>query len=295
MVKAVLSEPLAQFLLLGAALFCVEIWVIESSNTLDDKVIRVDQAAVINFIGDQTNSTQANALKKWQQLDDSARRWVVDDYVREEALYRKALSFELNENDYVIRRRLVQKMEFAGKTFADDLAPPSDEAVQAYYEEHHDLFLEPATVTFTHVFFDDESLGLEGEVDRAVATLAQLRDEQVVFDQSGRFGERFAYHRNYIDQSEPLIADHFGSEFARQIFLMDVTKGWQGPVLSERGAHLVLIADRAEARLPSLGEVRQRVVSELMQQRIKARTTAFEDRLLAEFTIVSDFDRLEQP
>ena len=50
-----------------------------------------------------------------------------------------------------------------------------------------------------------------------------------------------------------------------------------------------------EARLPSLGEVRQRVVSELMQQRIKARTTAFEDRLLAEFTIVSDFDRLEQP
>jgi hypothetical protein len=58
---------------------------------------------------------------------------------------------------------------------------------------------------------------------------------------------------------------------------------------------LVLIANRSDARLPALVEVRQRIVSELMQQRIKTRTTAFEDRILAEFTIESDFDRLEQP
>ena len=93
MVKAVFTEPLVQFLLLGAALFGLEAWVIKSSNAVNDQVIRVDEAAVVNFIGDQTNTTQANALKKWQQLDDAARRWVVDDFVREEALYRKALSF----------------------------------------------------------------------------------------------------------------------------------------------------------------------------------------------------------
>ena len=295
MVKAVFTEPLVQFFMLGAALFGLEAWVIKSSNAVNDQVIRVDEAAVVNFIGDQTNTTQANALKKWQQLDDAAQRWVVDHFVREEALYRKALSFGLNENDYVIRRRLVQKMEFAGKTFDDDLALPSDEAIQAYYAGHPALFLEPPTVTFTHVFFRHESLGSDGEMERAVAALGQLREEGVAFDQSGRFGERFAYHRNYIDQSQPLIADHFGVEFARQVFLMDEANGWQGPVLSERGVHLVLIANRSDARLPALVEVRQRIVSELMQQRIKTRTTAFEDRILAEFTIESDFDRLEHP
>ncbi len=295
MVKAVLAEPLVQFLLFGVVLFGIEASVIESSMDEHEAVILVDEAALVNFIGDQTNSSQENALKKWQQLDDSAKRWVIDDFVREEALYRKALRFGLNENDYVIRRRLVQKMEFAGKAFTDSSAPPSDDAVRAYYAKHREMFLEPPTVTFTHVFFDHESHEVEGAQPQAIAALSQLRGQQVAFDESGRFGERFAYHRHYIDQSEALIADHFGAEFAHRIFAMDPERGWQGPIPSERGLHLVLVAQRAEARLPTLSEVRQRVISELVQQRVKAQTRAFQDRLLAEFTIKSDFDVLDQP
>ena len=45
------------------------------------------------------------------------RKQLVDDYIRDEVLFREALALNLDNNDQLIRRRLIQKMNTFLKVF----------------------------------------------------------------------------------------------------------------------------------------------------------------------------------
>ena len=55
----------------------------------------------------------------------------VEDHVREEVYYREALALGLDRDDTVIRRRLMQKMEFLTEAAAAD-ATAGDAALRTY-------------------------------------------------------------------------------------------------------------------------------------------------------------------
>ena len=45
-------------------------------------------------------------------LQEGELERLIDDYAREEALYRQAVAFGVDDNDYVIKRRMIQSVEF---------------------------------------------------------------------------------------------------------------------------------------------------------------------------------------
>ena len=53
----------------------------------------------------------------------------IQDYIREEVLYRTALALGLDKDDTIVRRRLRQKMEFL---FEDTVPPPQEAELRAY-------------------------------------------------------------------------------------------------------------------------------------------------------------------
>jgi hypothetical protein len=115
MLRRVLREPLVHFLLAGALLFAV-FGGGEPEATIPDKEIFVT-AADVERLGQIFERT-------WRRppSDDELQK-AVNDFVREEALYRTALSLGLDKDDTIIRRRLRQKMDFL---FEDTVSVPQD-------------------------------------------------------------------------------------------------------------------------------------------------------------------------
>jgi hypothetical protein len=85
----------------------------------------------------------------------------VDEYVREEALYREAIALGLDQGDYVIRQRLIQRLELMFEDNTETADVGQDELME-FYREFSDDYIESDVYTFTHVFFNAELRGDAG-------------------------------------------------------------------------------------------------------------------------------------
>jgi len=89
----------------------------------------------------------------------------------------------------------------------------------------------------------------------------------VAFSDASQFGDRFYFHRNYVDRTHAFVATHFGEAFSQEVFSLTADKNWHGPFTSKYGSHLVLLTKNNVSRVPELNEVAGQVVQDL--QRIK--------------------------
>jgi hypothetical protein len=287
----ILKDPLVHFLAAGLAIFLVFMAVAPDDGDEDPMRIVVDRPALLEFLQFRARAFEperANAMLDVmgrQELDALIR-----DYVREEALYREATALGLDKTDYVIKRRLVQTVEFvAGNAAVPE--PPDEKALAAYFAARADAYAAPASITFTHVFFDAGRGGEDAAAARAAETLAILNGRGVGFAEAPGWGDRFAYNVNYVDRPMDAVAGHFGDAFARQVFALppDVAR-WQGPVQSAYGIHLVLVAGRQEARVPPLAEIADRVGADYLAEQAARRRQALIDDMLRHYEVEVRFD-----
>lgn len=273
------KQPLVQFLIGGFALF-VLLSVVGTEPEEDGSNIVVTEPALLTFLQFQDKAfDEAQAKALFDALDDQARQRLVDEYVRDQVMVREAISLGLDDNDDVIRQRLIQKMDFLFQGFADSMAQPTEEEQRAFYEKFAGRYEQPAVATFTHVFFNARSRpDGQARID-AVSILAQLQNENVSFEDAGKFGDRFFFLRNYVERSEQLIEDHFGPNMTAEIFADDPVAGWFGPVTSKYGEHLVLLRARRAVRRLTFEEAQPQVLDDvLIERRNKVRRKAYEER-----------------
>lgn len=118
--KSIHKEPLLHFLMLAIGLFFLHSAVSHNDDNDDLKRIVVNQDALLSFIQYRTKSFEpVTAQKQLESLSDEALERLVADYVREEALYREARSLGLDRDDYVIKRRQIQKINYIARGFAE--------------------------------------------------------------------------------------------------------------------------------------------------------------------------------
>ena len=123
------KEPLVHFLVLAVGLFVLHAAV--SHEQVDVKRIVVDEDSLLSFIQYRTKSFEAVTAKtQLESFSETELQRVIDDYVREEALYREAKELGLGENDYVIKRRLIQKIDYVARGFAESLGEVSNEEME---------------------------------------------------------------------------------------------------------------------------------------------------------------------
>ena len=180
--KKLLKEPLIHFLLLSLGLFGLYEWV--GNKQSDSKTIVVDQAALQEFLQYRSKTFDAALSKQMlAELSEDSFQSTVSDLVREEALYREAKSLGLDSEDYVIRRRLIQKLEFIARGFHEATTNLSGNDLKSYYEKNkNDYYVQPF-VTFTHVFFDSDMHGTKKALSLAKKQLSKLNESRVSFSQ----------------------------------------------------------------------------------------------------------------
>jgi hypothetical protein len=254
-VSAVLREPLCLFLLLGGLIFALDAWL---NRPLDEARIEVQRSDLERL--------RAVAVKQWGREPDAAQlRQLVEEYIREEVLYREALASGLEQDDVIVRRRLAQKMEFLAQA---DVRLPEDDEVRAFYAANPQRYAAPVELGFRQLYFGADETALA----RAEAALAQLHDNPRQVPQS----DRLPLPERFVAQAQPMIARDFGEDFAAQLFALPVGQ-WLGPLHSPHGLHLVRVERRQAAQPLAFAEVRERVATDLTALRQQqARDAAYQ-------------------
>jgi hypothetical protein len=256
-VRRLLREPLLHFLLAGAAIYGA--WGYFGQDESDARRIVVDKGSLLRYMQYQAQAFEPGSFaERLDAMDQVQRRQLIADYVREESLYREAMALGLERGDYVMRQRLVQKMSFLLET--QDQAEPSDADLEQHLAGNAALYRVAPSWTFTHVFIDPANHPGESAEQRAHAMLQRLNRARAGFNDAPRYSDRYPFLQNYVERTDDYVESHFGKAFAAalQRLAVDASK-WQGPIGSDQGWHLVLVAARAPQRDPALSEIRAQV------------------------------------
>ena len=276
--KPLWREPLVHFLALGAALF---LWygVSGGGPMSDDRIVvtpgQVDQ--MVEIFG-----------KTWQRPPTPQELGgLIDDYVREEVMFREATAMGLDRDDTIIRRRLRQKLEF----LAEDVMPPADptdEQLQQFLAENPELFRVEPRVSFRHIYFSRDRRG-DAVADDAAKALDRLRAE----GNPTTFGDPIPMPEDFESVSGRDVEGLFGQDFAGA--LMQVQAGqWTGPLESGYGVHLVFVREIVPGRLPELDEAREAVEREWSSARRREANEDFYQTLLERYTVSVEFPEWAQ-
>ncbi len=272
-----LREPLFQFAILGVALFVVYSVAADRQASHESTMIRIT--------GSEIDLLSATFQRQWQRPPtDFELENLIDARVREEVLYREAVAVGLDTNDMIVRRRMVQKMEMLSQDLAL-LADPTDGELQAFFDENKEDYRIPPEFSFSHIYFNLDNRGADAEAD-ALKVLEDLRAQNPPPARAPERGDRFMLGHDFADRSSREVAREFGMEFTDT--LTELEPGWQGPVLSGYGLHLVFLGKRVEDRIPDWTEVRDRLAMDYNRTRSDRARDALYEGLLQKYEVVID-------
>ncbi|MEJ6774325.1 MAG: peptidylprolyl isomerase [Porticoccaceae bacterium] len=284
--RKLLKEPLVQFLLIALVLLGGERVINADDYANEQYNILIDDQVLLQFMQLQAKTFKPNDAKAaLEALNTEDRQRLADDYARNEVLFREAMALNLNKNDQIIRRRLIQKMDYLAQGFYDEAQPLTEDDLRAYYAEHKQEYKKPASATFTHVFISSDSRAVEDAKGIADALLQTLNTKLVPFENAPRFGERFLYNRNYVNRDDDEIGSHFGEAFQQQIFAFEISDSWQGPVQSSYGWHLVLLKKNTPAYIPEFDESSSAVFADAQREQQHQTKRQAIDKLMAKYKI----------
>jgi len=267
--KRLLREPLVHFLLLGAVLFGVYSYTERGHGGVEQsKLIRLtieDLSQMVLVF--QSQWRRGPTPEELQQL--------VEDKVREEVLYREALTLGLDKDDTIVKRRMAQKMQF----LAEDVAAarePTREELGAWFEANRDHFALPPRISFRHLYFSPDRRG-ERTRDDATAALTKLAGQPEDSNLATSLADAFMFQEYYRDRAPEFLGKEFGPNFA--LAVANLAPGsWQGPLESGYGWHLVFVDTLIPGRGPAFEEVEADVkMAWLAEQKAQAWQKAYQD------------------
>lgn len=265
--KRLLREPLVHFLVAGAVIFAVLSWRTPPDDPASRQihVSREDQARLsVNFaeiMGRPPTQAELDAL--------------VDRWVRDEVLYREALRLGLDDGDAVVRKRLAQKMDVLAASAADT-ETPGNEALQKWLNTHPERFATDMTLTFDQLYFTTRG--------RAVVARTLLEGGA----DWTRVGDPVSLPAHFEKASRKAISDEIGVDFAHAVGGMTPGKGWQGPIDSALGWHLVRLTAKEPGVLPPLASIRTRVENDWRAETGRQRQEAAYKTLRDAYTVRID-------
>lgn len=276
-IKSVVREPLLHFALIGLGLF---IWYgAVAPESSDGQQIIISQPIQIE-LARQFQATWSRPPTKIEMVG------LINNYIRDEILYREGVAIGLEKNDTVIKRRLRQKLEVLIEEQGNS-NPATDADLNAYLAKHADEFRKPAVLTFEQIYFNPTDYGsnLEQAVSAAETKLQKGSSPE-------NLGSSSMLPRNIKQLPADLVTREFGEKFSSSLLALPVGS-WQGPVESGFGLHLVRVLERKEGYLPELNEVRQAVAREWENERRKNALETNYQRIKKDYDVIIESDSAE--
>jgi parvulin-like peptidyl-prolyl isomerase len=226
----------------------------------------------------------SNWQRTWQrQPTQNELRAQLQNFVREEVLYREALSRNYDRDDIVIKRSLVRKMDFLaeGQVQAKEI---TDDEIKAYYNLRQERYRIPPMISFAHIYYNLDQRGefTENAVREEIDRLEKTNPENLDL---ADYGDRFMLNNRYSKQTPREIQSQFGEEFSAQLISLEPGK-WQGPIASGYGLHAVFVTERVSSRIPDWKEVKNQIINDIVIEEKIAAKEQFYTEILRQYEVV---------
>ena len=267
-VRRWLREPLLHFLVIGGALFTAYAALNRDPN--DQK----DRRRIVLTENDLSQMTIATLAQGRPAPTIEQMRSLLEAKIREEVLYREALGMGLDKDDIIVKRRMLQKMDFLAEDLSD-LREPSREELQAWFKNNASRFAYPPRISFRHLYFSFDKHGAN-TAEAAAAALKQIAGKPADSPDAAALADPFMFRDYYADRSPDQVGSEFGAKFERSVFELK-PGSWLGPLESGFGWHLVFVESLTPGRVPEFAEVESEVKSEwIRDQRAEFKRKAYE-------------------
>ena len=132
--KNLLKEPLVQFLVIAVLLLGGERLFNADNYAYQQYRIDIDNSVLLQFLQLQAKMfNPADAQAALDRLSSEERQRLIEDYGRNEALFREGIALNLDKNYQIIRSRVIQKMDYLLQGFYDEAQPLTENDLRAYF------------------------------------------------------------------------------------------------------------------------------------------------------------------
>jgi hypothetical protein len=207
---------------------------------------------------------------------------LVENKVKEEILYREGLAMGLDKDDEIVKRRMMQKMQFLSEDVAAAREPTTDE-LKAWFAKNTNKFAMPPRLSFRHLYFSPDKRGAHARDDAAKA-FEKLSGQPEDTKLAESLADPFMFQDYYRDRAPDYVGKEFGPQFAQAIERLP-SGSWQGPVESGFGWHLVFVDTVIPGRVPDFEEIEADVKTAwLAEQKELAWDKAYKE-MRAKYTV----------
>ncbi len=276
MLRRIIKSPLIYFFVLGFVVFGLHSYLNRTIQDDKDPFTVEVTSADIEWI---RSSWEARMKRQPVQHE---LQGLINRYIRDEILFREAMAMDLDDRDLVIQRRLVQKLTFVFEDLAETMEPKDDE-LKNYMHENQEKYRIPEMMSFTQVYFNPSKR--KNVMEEAKTVLARLKQAERAPEEAVSLGDAIMIDASFRQKSPDEVARVLGKEFTDELFSID-EKGWQGPVRSTFGLHLVYISDRIASRMPEFENIRKNVQYDFMYDRKKEVIDSAYKALKSRYTIL---------
>ena len=253
-----------------------------NKKDLDVNTIVINDNILNNFYLANRN-LEDPAFIQYNDLSDIQIALVRDDYIKREVLKREALNWGLDKVDPIISSRLAQ----LGEQFLVNNLPNeelSEESLNSFYNENKHFYIDDAKVTFSHIFFRNSD-------EKTINDLTfYIRTQNEEFFNNNLLNKIsvFPYQKNYAQRSESFIRGHFGEKTTKEIFALEISSKWQGPLQSPYGFHIIKLTSVTEAKQKSFDEVSDLVLKRFISEKRKANLKLELEKKISSYQIIDD-------
>jgi peptidyl-prolyl cis-trans isomerase C len=266
--QRLLHEPLVHVLVVGALLFVLHRAVAPPSAS-QEIVVPADALAGMREEFRRRTGRMPSATDEQAMLE----KWVDD-----EVLVREALAMGLDRGDTIVRRRLVQKMEYLLEN-TETVPAPTDAELETFVQAHAARYASAARISFAHVFISAQRAGAAATVE--ATALKRKLDEGV---DPAPLGDPFLRGRELRLHSQAELAAIFGPAFAAEVMQLD-EGSWSAPIRSTFGVHLVRVSEKRPGTEPPLGAVRAQADRDWRDARRRMLDRDARERLRARYRV----------
>lgn len=227
--KRLVCHPLLHFVLIGVLLFAIY----TLQNGYDERGstrIDIDRGRITWLAG--TFATQFGHTPSRTELDS-----LINAYLSDEMSYREAVALGLDQDDSIVRRRMIQKYEFLN--LDEEPEVPNDATLRKYFMSHGARYEAPTLVTLCQVYvaaIPDRSVALNrvralgGDLEAGRADAASAGDP-IDLPSCVTLVDRTSLQKT------------FGTFFAQTAVTLPIGR-WVAPVESGYGLHAVRVGAR---------------------------------------------------
>jgi len=220
---------------------------------------------------------------RYNDLSEIQIALIKDDYIKREVLKREALNWGLDKVDPIISSRLAQ----LGEQFLANNLPDEDfseEILISFYNKNNHFYIDDAKITFSHIFFRNSD-------EKTISDLiyyVQNQNEQFFNNNLLSKVSVFPYQKNYAQRSESFIRGHFSEKTTKEIFTLNSSTRWQGPIESPYGLHIIKVSSISDAKQKSYDEVSDLVLKRFISERKKTNLKLELEEKISSYQIIDD-------